>query len=315
MRIFITGGTGFIGRALRRHLLAAGHSLTLLSRTARIREQDENVTYLTADPTEAGGWQQELTEHDAVINLAGASIFRLWTTTNQKKIINSRLRTTGNIADALSRQPGRCRTLINASGIGYYGFEDNGGLLLENHAPGEDFLAELTRRWEEEAMRAATGVRVARCRFAVVLGAGGGALARMLPAFRLSLGSVLGSGRQPFPWIHLDDLCRALLFILGREDLDGPFNFVTPQPITNYQFSVELSRVLNRPLWLPALPSWLLTLILGEMATMVLYGQKAIPARLMDHGFHFSYPEIRSALTAILGKGHTGIQHGSSRAA
>ena len=303
MRICITGGTGFIGRALQRHLLAAGHSLTLISRRPRQADKDRGITYLTADPTQAGSWQKQLASHDAVINLAGASIFRLWTTTNQKKIINSRLMTTGNIADALIRHPGQCKVLISASAVGYYGFEDKGDTLREDHAPGDDFLAELARRWEEEAIRAAAaGVRVARCRFAVVLGPGGGALDRMLPAFRLGLGSALGSGSQPFPWIHLDDLCRAILFILENQDLAGPFNFAAPQAVTNYEFSVALSQVLNRSLWLPAIPHSLLTLILGEMATMLLHGQKVVPARLLDSGFHFSFPEIRPALSSILGK-------------
>jgi uncharacterized protein (TIGR01777 family) len=303
MRICITGGTGFIGRALRRHLLAAGHSLTLISRSSPPPDKDRGISYLTADPTVAGSWQKQLASHDAVINLAGASIFRPWTTSNQRKIVESRLHTTGNIAEALIRHPGQCRVLLSASAVGYYGFEDKGDILREEHAPGEDFLAELARRWEEEASRAAAaGVRVARCRFAVVLGPGGGALAQMLPAFRLGLGSALGTGRQPFPWIHLNDLCRALLFLLEHEHLDGPFNFAAPQPVTNYEFSVELSRVLNRPLWLPALPTHLLTLVLGEMATMLLHGQKVVPGRLLDSGFHFSYPELRPALQAILGQ-------------
>ncbi|MEJ2690255.1 MAG: TIGR01777 family oxidoreductase [Deltaproteobacteria bacterium] len=301
MRICITGGTGFIGRALRRHLLAAGHSLTLISRRSHTSGQDSNITYLKADPTVAGSWEKKLVAHDAVINLAGASIFRPWTTANQRKIIDSRLLTTGNIADALICHPGKCKVLLSASAVGYYGFEDKGDILREDHAPGEDFLAELAKRWEDEATRAeAAGVRVARCRFAVVLGAGGGALAKMLPAFRLGLGSALGTGRQPFPWIHLDDLCRALLFLLEHEELDGPFNFAAPQAVTNYEFSMELSRVLKRPHWLPALPTFLLTLFHGEMATMILHGQKVVPARLLDSGFHFSYPELRPALKAIL---------------
>ena len=303
MRIFITGGTGFIGRALRRHLLAAGHSLTLISRQPHPAGKEKGITYLVGDPAVPGSWQEELASHDAVINLAGASIFRLWTSSNQIKIVNSRLHTTANIADALIKQPGQCKALINASAVGYYGFEDKGDTITEDHARGEDFLAELAERWEEEAARAATaGIRVARCRFAVVLGPGGGALQQMLPAFRLGLGSALGTGHQPFPWIHIEDLCRGILFLLEHEKLDGPFNFAAPQAVTNYEFSAELSRVLSRPIWLPALPTSLLTLILGEMATLVLHGQKVMPARLLNSGFHFSYPEIRGALTAILGK-------------
>lgn len=304
MHIFITGGTGFIGHALQRHLLAAGHTLTILSRNPHTPESDRHIHYVTADPAEAGGWELLLPDHDAVINLAGASIFRPWTTSNKKKIVNSRIRTTAQIADTLIRKPGRCKVLLNASAVGYYGFEDKGDIIREEHPPGEDFLAEVAKHWEAEAMRAEeAGVRVVRCRFAVTLGVGGGALAQMLPVFRLGLGSAIGSGKQPFPWIHLDDLCRALLFLLEHEELDGPFNLAAPQPVTNYEFSAALSRALNRPLWLPALPHGLLTLILGEMATMVLHGQKVVPARLLDNGFHFSYPEIQAALSAIVGKG------------
>lgn len=303
MRICITGGTGFIGRALRRHLLAAGHKLTIISRKSPPPGRHPNPTYLIADPTVAGGWQKHIASYDAVINLAGASIFRPWSTHNQKKIVDSRLLTTENIVDALIEPPGQGKVLINASGVGYYGFEDKGDILKEDHPPGDDFLAELTRLWEEEAMRATkAGVRVASCRFAVVLGPGGGALARMLPAFRLGLGSALGTGHQPFPWIHLDDLCRAILFILEHQELKGPFNFAAPQPLTNYEFSVELSRALNRPLWLPAMPTALLTLIFGEMSTLVLHGQHVVPERLLDSGFHFAYPEIKRALADVLGK-------------
>lgn len=303
MHICITGGTGFIGRALQRHLVTAGHNLTIISRTPHPAAPDHTVTYLIADPAAAGGWQRKLADHDAVINLAGSSIFHPWTTHNQRKMVESRLHTTSNIADALIKRPGRCKVLISASAVGYYGFEDKGDIILEDHPPGDHFLAELAKRWEDEAIRAEkAGVRVARCRFAVVLGLGGGALTTMLPAFRLALGSALGTGKQPFPWIQLDDLCRAILFILENENLNGPFNFAAPQSLTNHQFSEELSRALNRPMWLPNLPTWLLTLVLGEMATLVLHGQNVAPARLLESGFHFSYPDIQPALAAILKK-------------
>lgn len=301
MNIFLTGGTGFIGRALSAFLEADGHQLTILTRRQKTSPAGSRRRYVTGDPQKAGDWQGELGSHEVIINLVGASIFRRWTEANRKIIRDSRLLSTANVVAPLLTDKGRCRLLLNASAVGYYGLGTRGPL-HEESPPGTDFLADLAMRWEKAAQRGAeAGIRVACCRFGVVLGAQGGALAQMLPAFRLGLGSPLGSGKQPFPWIHIDDLCRAMLHIIDHPELAGPFNFVTPQIPTNREFSKTLGQALHRPVWLPAVPSFVLRLALGEMANMVLDGQQALPERLLANGFRFQYESCESALRAIVG--------------
>jgi len=299
MKIFITGGTGFVGSRLCEFLEEKDHQLTVLTRNAGKGVKDSGRTYLVGDPLHSGDWQEELASHHVIINLAGASIFCRWTAANKKRIWDSRILTTRNLVSPLLLDKGVCRLLVSASGIGYYGIEDR-GVLPEDHPPGHDFFGNLARRWEEEAVRTeSANVRVARCRFGVVIGSGGGAMSKMLPAFRLGLGSPLGDGNQRFPWIHRDDLCRAILHIINNDQLSGPFNFVAPQIPTNREFSKCLGRVLHRPVWLPSIPAFFLRLILGEMANVVLFGQHAVPRRLLESGFQFRHETCESALGAL----------------
>lgn len=299
MKIFLTGGTGFIGNTLSSFLEAAGHELTILTRQNRKAAEGGRRRYLTGNPQKEGDWQRHISSHDVLINLAGASIFCRWTEANKKKILDSRLLSTTNLVAPLLNDKGSCKLLINASAVGYYGLGTKESL-HENAPPGKDFLANVACRWEEAALGAETvGIRVARCRFGVVLGAGDGALAKMLPAFRLSVGSPLGEGDQPFPWIHVDDLCSAMLHIINN-NLDGAFNFVAPQIPTNREFSKCLGRALHRPVLLPAIPAFVLRLVLGEMASVVTDGQKAPPNRLLESKFNFRYEDCNTALGAII---------------
>jgi uncharacterized protein (TIGR01777 family) len=299
MKIFITGGTGFVGRSLCGLLEKNDHQLTVLTRHAGKRAGGSGRTYLVGDPLQPGDWQKELASHQVIINLAGASIFCRWTAANKKRISDSRILTTRNLVAPLLEDKGVCSLLVSASGVGYYGIEDSGEL-SEDHLAGHDFFGNLARRWEEEAVRAESAkIRVARCRFGVVIGPGGGAMSKMLPAFRLGLGSPLGEGNQWFPWIHRDDLCRAILHIINNDQLSGPFNFVAPQIPTNREFSKCLGRILHRPVWLPAIPAFFLRLILGEMANVVLSGQQAVPRRLLESGFQFRHETCESALGTL----------------
>lgn len=300
MKIFLTGGTGFIGSALSAYLEAEGHQLTILTRRQKTAPAQSKRRYVIGDPQQTGEWQGQISGHEVVINLAGASIFRRWTAANRKVIRESRLLSTANVVSPLLTDKGHCKLLLSASAVGYYGLGTRGPL-PEGSQPGSDFLADLALYWEKEAQRAAqAGIRVACCRFGVVLGAKGGALAQMLPAFRLGLGSPLGSGKQPFPWIHIDDLCRAMLHIIEHPEHSGPFNFVAPRIPTNREFSKCLGRALHRPVWLPAVPSFVLRLALGEMANIVLDGQNAPPEKLLQSGFRFLYEDCESALRAIV---------------
>jgi len=301
MRVFITGGTGFVGRNVAGTLLDQGHEATVLTRSAPSGPTSSSrVAYEEGDPRVAGTWQEKVAAHDAVINLAGASIFCRWTRAKKRVIRESRVETTKNVVDALAARKGKETILISASGAGYYGFREEEGI-GEDASPGQDFLAMLSQDWETEALRAEQlGVRVVLCRLGVVLGKEGGALKKMVPAFRAGLGSPLAKGEQWFSWIHENDLARVFLFLLDREDVAGPVNCTAPHPVRNREMTKSLGQVLRRPTFLPSVPGPLLKLALGEFAQVFLKGQCAVPAKLLDLGFPFGFPTLGQALEDLL---------------
>lgn len=301
MKIFLTGGTGFIGRNLTRLLVKRGHSVFILTRNPGKKDHfSQDVSFIEGNPTKAGHWQERLKECDAVFNLAGASIFQRWTKANKSRILDSRLLTTRNVVDALSQKKQGVRHLLNASAIGYYGYHQDKSL-DENAEPGTDFLASVTDQWEAEAQRAeAFGTRVVLCRFGIVLGQEAGALSKLLPIFRFGLGSRLGSGEQWFSWIHEQDLANILLNVLLNEDYRGPVNCTAPQPVQNKEMTQILGAILKRPMVLPAVPGFVLKVILGEFADSLLRGQRVIPAKLKAQNFRFLFPEMRVALENLL---------------
>jgi uncharacterized protein (TIGR01777 family) len=298
VKVFITGGLGFVGSHLIPRLLNQGYQVTTVGRSAR---QDsiahDNFYYFAADTTRPGSWQAALEDVDAVINLAGASIFKRWTPKYKKEIRDSRLLTTRNVVSALPA--GKAITFCSASGAGYYGnrFDD---LLDEDQPPGEDFLARLSIDWEHEALQAATNdIRVVTMRFGVVLARTGGALSKMIPAFKAFMGGPMGNGRQWFPWIHLDDLIAAVMFILEHPQTRGPLNFGAPEPVTNRDLAAALGKILHRPAFMPS-PAFVMRLILGEFSQVLLGSQRMVPRKLLNHGFEFEYPDIGIALKAIV---------------
>jgi uncharacterized protein len=302
MNIFMTGGTGFLGNALARAFVEQGHGVTILSRSAHKGSLPAEVRLVHGNPAEGGVWQQEVPAHEVVVNLAGASIFNRWTDDYKQIMRQSRIATTRHLVAAMSGGEKKTRLLLNASAVGYYGFRGDEEL-DESSPPGDDFLASLCREWEAAAQAAeAHGVRVVRCRFGIVLGAGGGAFEKMLPAFKAGMGSPLGSGRQWFSWIHRQDLKRIFLFLLADESLSGPVNCTAPQPVTNKEMSKALGEVLHRPVFLPHVPAFALKLTLGELGGIVLKGQKVLPRKLLAAGFTFEYPEIRSAFSDLVAK-------------
>jgi len=299
MKIFLTGGTGFVGKGLTSLLLERGHQVTVLSRSAGDRKAGSahTVRMLQGDPAKPGPWQDAVAGHDAVVNLAGASIFSRWNPQQKERIRQSRIRTTQNVAEAMARGNDPPRVLLSASGTGYYGFRGDEEVTEQEHAPGNDFLARLASDWEQEARTAEKhGVRVVLCRFGIVLGRDGGALKNMLPAFRMGLGSPLGPGNQWFPWIHEQDLWEIFLFLLDRPGLGGPVNCAAPHPVTNREFTKTLASVLGRPAFLPAVPGRAIRWVLGEFGDVLLHGQKAVPAVLLKEGFSFRFPTLREAL-------------------
>ena len=300
MKVFITGGTGFLGSGLTKKLLAAGHNVTILTRSSKNRSGRPGISFVQGNPQISGPWQSEVNKHDCVINLAGASIFCRWTAENKKAIRDSRILTTRNLVDAITAQPDKKITLLNGSAVGYYGFR-NGEALDESGTPGNDFLAQIVRQWETEALRAEqSGARVVLCRIGVILGRDGGALSRMLAIFKWGLGSPLGSGTQWFSWVALDDLANIFLFLLDNEGIFGPVNCTAPHPVTNKEMTRALGKALHRPVFLPAAPSFLIKALMGEFGDVFLKGQNVIPAKLQQSGFRFRYPFIHEAFVDLV---------------
>ncbi|HSO71343.1 MAG TPA: TIGR01777 family oxidoreductase [Thermodesulfobacteriota bacterium] len=303
MKIFITGGTGFVGTYLTKELTGQGHQVTLLTRAIKPgRSLPSGAAFLEGNPKEPGPWQKAVAEHQAFINLAGASIFSRWTGASKKEMRESRILTTRNLVSALADRKGSETLLLSTSAIGYYGFHEDEEI-SEETPPGTDFLAQLCRDWEAEAQQAERfGVRVIRCRFGIVLGERGGALDQMIPLFKKGLGSPLGSGRQWFSWVHQQDLTRIFLFLLDRKEAAGPINCTAPHPVPNKELTRVLAEVLGRPAFLPAVPGFILKLIMGEFGDVLLKGQRVLPRKLLQLGFEFSYPDLKKALQNLLQK-------------
>ncbi len=300
MRVLVTGATGFVGRRFCRELTAAGHSLVALSRDA-----DRAAARLPAG-AQVYPWQPLLQAApvpafegvDAVVHLAGESVAGRWTAAKRRAIHDSRVIGTRHLVQGMAAASRRPERLVSASAIGYYG--DRGEEeLTEESPPGEGFLADTCRAWEAEAEAAAQlGVAVTRVRIGIVLGAGGGALAAMLLPARLGLGGPLGSGRQWWSWIHLDDLVAVLILALGT--LRAPVvNATAPQPVRQRDFARALGRVLGRPAFLPA-PAFALRLLAGGFAAELLGSKRVLPAALERAGFTFRQPQLQAALRSCL---------------
>lgn len=297
MRMIITGGTGFVGRQLCRLLLELGHGVTSVGTRPEFDLKHARLEYIQADTTQPGVWQKGVAEADIIFNLAGKTIFHRWTKSHTRDIIDSRIITTRNIVSALPESSSA--RLVSASAVGYYG-DSRDRRLTESSPNGNDFLAHLSRDWESEAVKAADkGARVALARFGVVLGAGGGALQSMLPAFRAFIGGPVGSGRQWISWIHRDDLINALVFIAMHANWHGPVNLCAPNPVHNADLARAIGRVLDRPASIPV-PSFALKLVFGKMSSVLLASQRVLPQKLLDSGFEFQYPELEDALSQIL---------------
>jgi uncharacterized protein (TIGR01777 family) len=297
MKFFMTGGTGFVGSYLSEQLAQRGHSITILTRSSRPRSGSHSaIAFVQGDPNEPGSWMQTIPDHDVVINLAGASIFVRWTEENKKIIRNSRVYTTRHLVEALAAAPERqTKLLLSTSAIGYFG--DRGDEEMTDDSPsGDDFLAKLAQEWEVEALKSQDiGVRVAITRFGIVLGRGGGILEKLVPLFKSFVGGPVGSGKQWFSWIDQTDQLRAFLFVLEHPTLAGAINFTSPQPVRNAELAKALGKVLNRPSWMPT-PAFIIKMVMGEFAEVVLGGQKVLPKKLLEAGFTFEYPSIEASL-------------------
>lgn len=296
MKVVVAGGSGFVGRGLCKLLAQEGHEAVVLTREPRPRPGGPRE--VAWDAASSGPWQDALDGADAVVNLAGASIAQgRWTPARKKILRDSRLLSTRALVAGLSGVRARPKVLVSASAVGYYG--DRGEEPVDESAkPGEGFLAGLCADWEREAQVAEPlGVRVVRLRFGVVLGRGGGALAKMLPAFKLGLGGPIGGGRQWFPWITRSDATGLILRCAQDPKASGPVNAVAPQAARNAEFAAALGRVLRRPALLRA-PAFALKLALGEMSEMLLTGQRVEPKKALELGYSFRHPELEAGLRA-----------------
>jgi len=303
MRVLITGGTGFIGGAVVRQLSDLGHSILVLSRGNQPPSGwGNNARLVHWKGPEVDIPEEACDGIDAVINLAGESIgAKRWTIKRKDQIFESRIQTTRRLAARIAAMPVKPKLFISGSAVGYYGPHGNEEI-TEASLPGSDFLAVVCSHWEEEAKAVVrSGVRLALLRIGVVLGPGGGALPRMMLPFKLFVGGPVGSGRQVLSWIHRDDLVGLICFALANDHVSGPINATAPQAVTNREFARVLGRVMGRPAFLPT-PGLILRLVLGEMADLVLTGQRVIPKRALEYKFAFQHPELEGALKNVLGR-------------
>ncbi len=292
MKIIISGGTGFIGSRIVEQLLQGGHTVGVYSRRPG-QEKRVAVHSFYWDPLTGEPPLESLNNWDAVIHLAGEPVAQRWNAAVKQRIRDSRVLGTRRLVDAIARVPHPPKALISASAIGIYG--DRGDeILTEDSKPGQGFLVETCLDWEAEADRAADfGLRVAKLRIGFVLGKESGALAQMLPVFKLGLGGNLGSGKQWMPWIHVDDVANSFVHA-ALHPVHGVWNAVAPNPVTNAEFTKELARACGRWTFLPV-PPFALKIMFGELAQHMLDSARVIPRP----GLPNQYPDLRSALVAI----------------
>lgn len=277
MNIAISGASGFVGRHLSAFLVQNGHQIFPLGRKMFGDNGKEELT-------------RTLSQCDVVINLAGASINKRWSTAYKEELYNSRILVTRQIVNVLKTLPHKPKLMISTSAVGYYpslGCFDENDIIKTN-----GFLPTLCRQWEQEAMKCPPEIRLAITRFGVVLSPDGGALQRMSLPLKMKVATVIGTGDQPFPWISITDLCRAILFIIKTPSLHGPINFVAPQVVTQRNFTQAMGKHYHA--WLrTTIPSFLFRLALGEAASFLTTGQHVIPLRLLDAGFKFAHPTLK----------------------
>jgi uncharacterized protein (TIGR01777 family) len=298
VQVLVSGATGFIGRRLVRELRARGDEVVAVTRDS------EKAKHLLGEGIRTVTWQEgELREgvgsSQAMVNLAGEIIFgQRWSAAQKQRILDSRVESTERLVAAIGRDAPKPAVLVSGSAIGYYGAHEDEDL-DEDAPPGDDFLADVCKRWESAALRAEeSGVRTVLLRTGIALGRGGGALQRMAMPFRLFAGGPVGSGRQWFSWIHVDDLVGIVLHAIDTESVRGPVNATAPEPRTNADFSKALGRALGRPSWLPV-PAFALRVLFGEGASFLVTGQRVLPKRALASGYSFKYPSAEEALADL----------------
>jgi uncharacterized protein len=300
MKVLVTGGTGLIGQPLTEALVREGHSVWVLSRDPQNARLSPGVQVVAWDGRTPQGWGHLAGEVDAIINLAGANIGKLpWSNRRKREIRDSRKEAGAAVVAALQENQQRPAVVIQIAGIGIYGPREDEPL-DEQASEGSDFQASVVRDWEASTRPVTElGVRQVVMRTAPVLARDAGLLEPFLLQHRLFAGGPIGSGNQWISWIHIHDLVRAFLFLLTRPDAQGVFNVSAPEPVTNATFGRTLGKLMHRPYWFPT-PAFMLRLVLGEMSTLVLDGQRVVPVRLQEMGFQFEFGELRKALENLV---------------
>ncbi len=301
MRVVVTGGTGFLGKAIVRRLLERGEQVTVLTRPGGEARVPAGATAALWSPRERGRWERTLDGSDALLHLAGEPVLGgRWTDAQKARIEESRVLPTRLLTQAMATATAGPRVLVCASAIGYYGMHDGDQVLDEQSPPGDDFLARVCVAWEAAAREAEShGARVVRVRIGIVLGPGGGALEKMILPFRFYLGGPIGTGNQVLSWIHIDDLASLFLLALDSPQASGAINGTAPAPVTMNELSRAIGSVLRSPSWLRA-PAFAVRLALGEAAEPLLGGQRVLPRAAEQLGFSFRYPEVTQALRQVL---------------
>lgn len=290
MKILITGGTGFIGSSLVKELSLSGYELIVLS-----RDKHENKNGISFIQWESESLREAISKADIVINLAGEPLAnKRWTSEQKKLIYDSRIAATRLLVRAINSSTNKPKKLISASAIGFYGNRYD-EIVTENSSCGVGFLSDTCKNWEEEANKAETNVLILRT--GLVLG-DGGALKKMLMPFKMFVGGPLGPGSQYMSWIHIHDMIQLIKFLVEK-NVTGIINVTSPNPVTNKEFSNVFGDVLSRPSFMPA-PAFALKLLLGEMASLLLEGQRVLPERALQYGYKFKYPELEGALRSLL---------------
>lgn len=306
MKIAVTGATGFVGTRLVERLVADGHDVKVLTRSIEkarkvfAAPQYKQLDIVVYTPIESGDWQSEISGCDGVINLAGEPISERWSAERKKRILNSRKIGTEKLVEAIAKAEQKPSVLVSSSAIGFYGTSESAEFFETSEPAERDFLSQVCQDWEAAANQAKdAGVRVVIVRTGIVLG-DGGAIAKMLPPFKLYAGGPIGSGRQWFSWIHIDDLVSLFIKALVDSSMQGVYNGTAPNPLRMTAFCNTLGEVLDRPSWLPV-PDFAIEALLGDGAVVVLKGQKVLPERTQASGFSFQYDEAHAALKDIVG--------------
>lgn len=297
MKIVIAGGTGFVGGALCETFSREGHEIIVLTRKKR-KITHPNITYvewLNDGPIDVTPFH----DVDVMINVAGESINARWTKKKKAQIVNSRLTATKAIHELIQQLEKKPCVYIQASAIGFYGTSENETFTEQVSKPGHDFLARVASEWEKAGKAIENeGIRTVYMRFGLILSKDDGALPRIILPYKLFTGGTLGKGNQWVSWVHIKDVCKMTRFAIENEKINGPLNVTAPHPVTMNELGKTVAKILKRPHWLPV-PAFVLKLILGEMSTLVLDGQRVLPEKALENGFHFQFETIDNALTDL----------------